>query len=465
MSKLYANDFVYQVDDARARVPDRARALHAGGAAARPAVLETQAREMRSNPEYVSERSWWVIIKDPEQEWEFILSLWALCIMGAKWHGSVRERRLLDSRPGAGGAGRAHPARGRARVRAPGAGAARGGAAAAAAAHRARGARPLPRDAQHPGRLDHRARGVRGGVRPPRLGAGDDPLHRLGDPVDRLHRHGARDRRRAHAGPPRGAGRHLGRHRGARRRLQLHLRRAPAEPAADVRAAPAAAQARSGRCSTPRATSTSACSRTCRPEAAVARALGLDVGDGGVLGVGEDGSIFGPSPGVALVEPERVRLRRGGAAREPPQAAAARERLLDAPRRRAARPAVSARAARGRPRPRPPREPVARGEGPHERGAAGRSGRLRRAPARPARRRRAGARAARVGRVDSALAAASAGFSGERLLHVELGQRRARGDADPPGRGARARARRLRSSAGAATRCWTRRCAARPRPS
>ena len=59
------------------------------------AVLEAQAREMRSNPEYVQERSWWVIIKDPEQEWEFILCLWALCIMGAKWRTSVRERRLL----------------------------------------------------------------------------------------------------------------------------------------------------------------------------------------------------------------------------------------------------------------------------------------------------------------------------------------------------------------------------------
>jgi biopolymer transport protein ExbB/TolQ len=61
------------------------------------AVLEAQAREMRQNPEYIQERSWWVIIKDPEQESEFVLCLWALAIMGAKWRQSSRERRLLES--------------------------------------------------------------------------------------------------------------------------------------------------------------------------------------------------------------------------------------------------------------------------------------------------------------------------------------------------------------------------------
>ena len=59
-------------------------------------VLEEQARQMAQNPEYVQERSWWVIIKDPEQEWEFILCLWALVIMGAKWRASSRERALLE---------------------------------------------------------------------------------------------------------------------------------------------------------------------------------------------------------------------------------------------------------------------------------------------------------------------------------------------------------------------------------
>ena len=96
MSKLYSNDFVFQATTLVLAflimhvpwtlvVRPRARV-----------VLETQAREMRTNPEYIQERSWWVIIKDPEQEWEFILCLWALCIMGAKWHSSTRERKLLE---------------------------------------------------------------------------------------------------------------------------------------------------------------------------------------------------------------------------------------------------------------------------------------------------------------------------------------------------------------------------------
>jgi biopolymer transport protein ExbB/TolQ len=97
MSKLYANDLLYQT----ATLVLAFLIVHVPYTlVVRPraqAVLATQAREMRSNPEYVSERSWWVIIKDPEQEWEFILSLWALCIMGAKWHGSSRERRLLEA--------------------------------------------------------------------------------------------------------------------------------------------------------------------------------------------------------------------------------------------------------------------------------------------------------------------------------------------------------------------------------
>lgn len=95
MRKLHADDLVYQlatlvVSFLVVHVPytlevrPRARA-----------VLEAQAREMQKNPEYVQERSWWVIIKDPEQEWEFILCLWALAIMGAKWATSSRERKLL----------------------------------------------------------------------------------------------------------------------------------------------------------------------------------------------------------------------------------------------------------------------------------------------------------------------------------------------------------------------------------
>jgi biopolymer transport protein ExbB/TolQ len=96
MRKLHVDDLVYQlatlvVSFLVVHVPytlevrPRARA-----------VLEAQAREMQKNPEYIQERSWWVIIKDPEQEWEFILCLWALAIMGAKWVSSSRERKLLE---------------------------------------------------------------------------------------------------------------------------------------------------------------------------------------------------------------------------------------------------------------------------------------------------------------------------------------------------------------------------------
>jgi biopolymer transport protein ExbB/TolQ len=97
MRKLQVDDLVYQVATLvfsfliihvpyTLEVRPRARV-----------VLETQARQMRENPEFVQERSWWVIIKDPEQEWEFILCLWALFIMGAKWRTSTRERGLLES--------------------------------------------------------------------------------------------------------------------------------------------------------------------------------------------------------------------------------------------------------------------------------------------------------------------------------------------------------------------------------
>ena len=60
------------------------------------AVLAEQARLMRANPEYVQERSVWVVIKDFEQEATFVLALWALAIMGAKWLTASREGQLLE---------------------------------------------------------------------------------------------------------------------------------------------------------------------------------------------------------------------------------------------------------------------------------------------------------------------------------------------------------------------------------
>ena len=60
------------------------------------AVLAEQARQMRADPDYVQERSAWVVVKDYEQESIFVLFLWALVIMGAKWGTASREWRLLD---------------------------------------------------------------------------------------------------------------------------------------------------------------------------------------------------------------------------------------------------------------------------------------------------------------------------------------------------------------------------------
>jgi len=59
-------------------------------------VLEQQAIEAANNPDYVRERSTWVLVKDLEQESCFILMFWALAIMAYKAREILRERQLLD---------------------------------------------------------------------------------------------------------------------------------------------------------------------------------------------------------------------------------------------------------------------------------------------------------------------------------------------------------------------------------
>ncbi len=60
------------------------------------AVLEEQAIEMSINPDYVAERSPYVVIRDFEQEACFILMLWAFSLMGYKaWH-NIQERKMLQ---------------------------------------------------------------------------------------------------------------------------------------------------------------------------------------------------------------------------------------------------------------------------------------------------------------------------------------------------------------------------------
>ena len=59
-------------------------------------VLAQQAIEAQENPDYVRERSTWVLIRDLEQEACFILMFWALAIMTYKARLLVHERRLLE---------------------------------------------------------------------------------------------------------------------------------------------------------------------------------------------------------------------------------------------------------------------------------------------------------------------------------------------------------------------------------
>jgi biopolymer transport protein ExbB/TolQ len=60
------------------------------------AELRAEAIAMKENPEYVAKRSFFVIIRDYEQEACFILMLWATSIMAYKGFGTYKERALLQ---------------------------------------------------------------------------------------------------------------------------------------------------------------------------------------------------------------------------------------------------------------------------------------------------------------------------------------------------------------------------------
>ena len=59
-------------------------------------VIEEQNNMAAVDPNFVRERSVWVLVKDFEQEACFILMFWALAIMGYKTAKISRERRLLE---------------------------------------------------------------------------------------------------------------------------------------------------------------------------------------------------------------------------------------------------------------------------------------------------------------------------------------------------------------------------------
>ena len=59
-------------------------------------VLSLQAARMQVDPTYVQQRSVWVVLRDYEQEAEFVLMLWALAIIAHKGVQLRRERSLFD---------------------------------------------------------------------------------------------------------------------------------------------------------------------------------------------------------------------------------------------------------------------------------------------------------------------------------------------------------------------------------
>lgn len=60
------------------------------------AVLEEQAMMINADPNYVPERSAYVVIKDFEQEACFILMLWAMTLMGYKAQITLQERKVFS---------------------------------------------------------------------------------------------------------------------------------------------------------------------------------------------------------------------------------------------------------------------------------------------------------------------------------------------------------------------------------
>ncbi len=59
-------------------------------------IIEEQNQAAAVDPDYVRERSTWVLIKDLEQESCIILMFWALAIMGYKTVSLLNERKLLE---------------------------------------------------------------------------------------------------------------------------------------------------------------------------------------------------------------------------------------------------------------------------------------------------------------------------------------------------------------------------------
>jgi biopolymer transport protein ExbB/TolQ len=99
MKTRYPKEFVYSLGSLVAAVI----VVHAIWAAwVRPnaqATLAVQAEQMSKDPNFVPERSLFVIMKDWEQESCVILMIWAVAMIGFKNRSTRREQELLDSDP------------------------------------------------------------------------------------------------------------------------------------------------------------------------------------------------------------------------------------------------------------------------------------------------------------------------------------------------------------------------------
>ena len=58
--------------------------------------LEQEAANMQANPDHVQQRSFYVVIKDYEQETCFVLMLWAFSILGFKGRATFAQQKLLE---------------------------------------------------------------------------------------------------------------------------------------------------------------------------------------------------------------------------------------------------------------------------------------------------------------------------------------------------------------------------------
>src|SRR5690606_8879863 len=61
------------------------------------AIIQRQLEMEAAGEPYVAERSFYIVVKDYEQESCFILMIWAMAIMGYKAWRTINERRLFAS--------------------------------------------------------------------------------------------------------------------------------------------------------------------------------------------------------------------------------------------------------------------------------------------------------------------------------------------------------------------------------